>query len=214
MKTRKTRRTALWLCLLLLLTACGGQKAALTSAQAGAEDTGAAEEAALEGPLYADIDVENYGTITIALDPSAAPKTVANFVNLAESGFYDGLTFHRIMEGFMMQGGDPDGNGFGGSDTTIPGEFPANGVDNPLSHTRGTVSMARATGYDTASSQFFIVHQDSTFLDGAYAAFGVVTEGMDVVDAVCADAEPVDDNGTIPPEAQPVMRSVTIRREA
>ena len=164
------------------------------------------------GTYYADIAVENYGTITVELDGDTAPITVANFVALAEDGFYDGLTFHRIMAGFMMQGGDPNGNGTGGSENKIAGEFSKNGYENNLSHTRGCISMARAQDPNSASSQFFIVHEDSTFLDGQYAAFGYVTEGMDVVDAVCADAQPTDDNGTIPAEAQPVITSITIRQ--
>lgn len=162
---------------------------------------------------YADIEIADYGTITVCLDQKSAPITVANFVGLAESGFYDGLTFHRIMEDFMMQGGDPDGNGTGGSENTIVGEFAVNGYDNNLSHTRGAISMARAMDYDSASSQFFIVHEDSTFLDGQYAVFGYVTEGLEVVDAVCESAEPVDDNGTIVAEEQPVIISITIRTE-
>ncbi len=162
---------------------------------------------------YADIDIQDYGKITIALDAKSAPITTENFVSLAESGFYDGLTFHRIMEGFMMQGGDPDGNGTGGSDQTIVGEFSENGYENNLSHTRGAVSMARSADYDSASSQFFIVHEDSTFLDGQYAVFGYVTEGIEVVDAVCEAAEPVDSNGTITTENQPVITSVAIRTE-
>ena len=160
---------------------------------------------------FADITVEDYGTITVQLDADAAPLTVQNFVDLARSGFYDGLTFHRIMDGFMMQGGDPTGTGSGGADYNIPGEFSANGWDNPLSHTRGAISMARATDYDSASSQFFIVQSDSTSLDGNYACFGYVTEGMEYVDAICADAEPTDNNGTIPAEKQPVIRSIVIR---
>jgi len=158
----------------------------------------------------AEIVIEDYGTITVELDGTAAPQTVANFVKLAKDGFYDGLTFHRIMAGFMMQGGDPDGNGTGGSDEKIVGEFAANGIQNPLSHTRGAISMARAQDPNSASSQFFIVHEDSTFLDGQYAAFGYVTEGMDVVDAVCTAAQPVDNNGTILAEEQPVIESITI----
>lgn len=162
---------------------------------------------------YADIEIADYGTITVQLDQKVAPITVANFVGLAESGFYDGLTFHRIMAGFMMQGGDPEGNGTGGSDTTIVGEFAINGYDNNLSHTRGAISMARSMDYDSASSQFFIVHEDSTFLDGQYAAFGYVTEGLEVVDAVCESAQPTDGNGTIKADAQPVITSITIRTE-
>ena len=162
---------------------------------------------------YADIEIADYGTITVQFDQKSAPFTVANFVGLAESGFYDGLTFHRIMEGFMMQGGDPDGNGTGGSENTIVGEFAVNGYDNKLSHTRGAISMARAMDYDSASSQFFIVHEDSIFLDGQYAVFGYVTSGLEVVDAVCESAKPVDDNGTIEAQEQPVITSVTIRTE-
>lgn len=160
---------------------------------------------------YADIVIQDYGTVTVALNAEAAPKTVENFVSLAESGFYNGLTFHRIMEGFMMQGGDPNGDGSGGSDNNVVGEFAENGYENNLSHTRGAISMARSSDYDSASSQFFIVHKDSTFLDGQYAAFGYVTEGIEVVDAVCEAAEPTDDNGTIPADEQPVITSITIR---
>ena len=156
------------------------------------------------------IEVADYGRITMELDETAAPETVSNFVSLVQEDFYDGLTFHRIMEGFMIQGGDPNGNGTGGSGTNIKGEFYANGVENDLSHTRGAVSMARAQNYDSASSQFFIVHEDSTFLDGNYAVFGYVTEGMEVVDAICADAQPTDDNGSIAKEEQPVITSITI----
>lgn len=170
--------------------------------------TGASEITATH---YADIVIEDYGTITVALDGNSAPKTVENFVSLAEEGFYDGLTFHRIMDGFMMQGGDPSGDGTGGSENTIIGEFEDNGYENPLSHTRGAISMARSNDYDSASSQFFIVHEDSLSLDGQYAVFGYVTEGMDVVDQICTSAEPIDDNGTIPSEEQPVIVSVTIR---
>lgn len=160
---------------------------------------------------YADIVVDNYGTVTLGLDGRYAPATVENFVTLAKEGFYDGLTFHRIMSGFMIQGGCPEGNGYGGSGKTIPGEFSSNGYENPLSHTRGAVSMARSKIKDSASSQFFIVHQDSSFLDGDYAVFGYVTEGMDVVDAICEKAQPIDSNGTILKEDQPVIRSITIR---
>lgn len=191
---------ALMAALCLALTACG---------QTPADASASAAEPI--GKYTAVIDIADYGAITLELDGDSAPLTVANFVKLAKDGFYDGLTFHRIMDGFMMQGGDPKGNGTGGSEETIPGEFSANGCDNPISHTRGTISMARAQDPNSASSQFFICQADSTFLDGNYAAFGHVTEGMDVVDAICADAQPTDDNGTIPPEAQPVINSVTIQ---
>lgn len=162
------------------------------------------------GKHHVAITVRDYGTITVELDADAAPITVQNFLDLAGSGFYDGLTFHRIMEGFMIQGGDPEGTGMGGSDKTIKGEFSANGVENPLSHTRGAISMARSSAMDSASSQFFIVQKDSTFLDGQYACFGYVTNGMDVVDAIAADAQPTDDNGTIPADQQPVIESVKV----
>ena len=168
--------------------------------------------AALEsGVTYtAQIEVEDYGTITVELDQEAAPITCANFVELANSGFYNGLTFHRIIEGFMMQGGDPNGDGTGGSDNNIVGEFTNNGYENTLSHTRGAISMARSSDYNSASSQFFIVQEDSTNLDGDYAVFGYVTQGMDVVDAICEAAQPTDDNGTISAEDQPVITSITI----
>lgn len=165
---------------------------------------------ALTGIHHAQIAVKDYGTITLELDADTAPVTVTNFVKLAQENFYDGLTFHRIMDGFMMQGGDPLGNGRGGSDENIKGEFTNNGVENAISHERGVISMARASDPDSASSQFFIVQTDSQFLDGDYAAFGKVTEGMDIVDEICKAAKPVDNNGTIPAEEQPVMESVKI----
>lgn len=164
----------------------------------------------LSGLHYAEIQVEDYGTISLELDADTAPITVTNFVNLAKDGFYDGLTFHRIIDGFMIQGGDPLGNGTGGSDETIKGEFSDNGVENDISHVRGTISMARSSDPDSASSQFFIVHQDSTYLDGQYAAFGHVTDGMDVVDAICEDTPVQDNNGTVAAEDQPVITSITI----
>ena len=154
--------------------------------------------------------MQDYGTIELELDADTAPITVTNFVKLAQQDFYDGLTFHRIMDGFMIQGGDPLGNGRGGSDEKIKGEFKSNGVENDISHVRGVISMARSSDPNSASSQFFIVQTDSTFLDGDYAAFGKVTEGMDVVDAICKDAKPTDDNGTIPAEEQPVITGISI----
>ena len=159
---------------------------------------------------YVQIKVKEYGTITVALDATVAPLSVENFTALAKKGFYDGLTFHRIMDGFMMQGGDPNGNGTGGSAETIKGEFTENGVDNPITHVRGAISMARSNDVDSASSQFFIVQSDSTFLDGKYAGFGYVTDGMDIVDRICSDAKPTDNNGTIAKEQQPVIESITV----
>ncbi|MBQ8893463.1 MAG: peptidylprolyl isomerase [Clostridia bacterium] len=160
---------------------------------------------------YADIVIKDQGTVTVKLDHKSAPVSASNFVELAESGFYDGLTFHRIIENFMMQGGDPAGDGFGGSGQNILGEFSDNGVENDLSHTRGAISMARSNDYNSASSQFFIVHEDSTHLDGSYAVFGYVTAGMEIVDAICETAQPTDGNGTIPAADQPVIETVNIR---
>ena len=136
-------------------------------------------------PAYVEIDVENYGKIVVYVDPTYAPITVKNFLSLVDDGFYDGLTFHRIIDGFMIQGGDPKGDGSGDSGKEIKGEFSANGVTNPRRHKRGVISMARGGhSMDSASCQFFIVHEDSPHLDGQYAAFGYVVEGMEVVDAI------------------------------
>lgn len=168
------------------------------------------ETAGVSGLHHVEIVVQDYGTISVELDGDVAPITVANFLKLADEGFYDGLTFHRIMSGFMIQGGDPKGNGTGGSDENIKGEFAINGVENNLSHTRGAISMARAKSYNSASSQFFIVHEDSTFLDGQYACFGYVTEGIEVVDAICEAVKPIDDNGTVLAEDQPVIESIKV----
>lgn len=191
----------------------GDESGNVSESDAGEENTQKKDSADGAGNCYADIEIQDYGTITVQLDQESAPITTENFINLVESGFYNGLTFHRIMEGFMMQGGDPEGTGMGGSDQTIVGEFSANGYDNNLSHTRGAISMARSNEFDSASSQFFIVHQDSTFLDGQYAAFGYVTEGIEIVDQVCESAEPIDNNGTIPADQQPVITKITIRTE-
>jgi len=154
--------------------------------------------------------VKDYGEIKVKLDHKSAPITVENFIKLAESGFYDGLTFHRIIDGFMIQGGDPNHNGSGGSSQTIKGEFKANGVYNTISHVRGTISMARSKAYNSASSQFFIVVEDSTYLDGNYAAFGHVIEGMEIVDKIAKDAKPTDNNGTIIYEEQPIIESIKV----
>ena len=156
------------------------------------------------------IEVEGYGTITAVLYGEAAPITVANFVKLANEGFYDGLTFHRIISGFMIQGGDPKGNGTGGSGENIKGEFARNGVDNPIAHERGVLSMARSNAYDSASSQFFIMHRAAPHLDGSYAAFGCVTEGMEVVDAICASTPVTDGNGTVAKAHQPKIVSIRV----
>ncbi len=156
------------------------------------------------------MEVKDYGTIKLELDADVAPISVTNFINLANSNFYDGLTFHRIIAGFMIQGGDPNGNGSGGAENTIKGEFADNGVENNISHVRGTISMARSMMADSASSQFFIVHEDSTFLDGQYAGFGHVTEGIEVVDAICESTPVIDDNGTVQPAKQPVIEKIVV----
>lgn len=130
------------------------------------------------------IKVKDFGDITVELDPTNAPITVENFLKLAKSGFYNGLTFHRVIKGFMIQGGCPKGNGTGGPGYSIKGEFKSNGVLNTISHTRGTISMARAMDPNSGGSQFFIMHKDGTYLDGQYAAFGKVVSGIEVVDKV------------------------------
>ena len=175
-----------------------------------ADDDSSASGELLSGKHHVEIEVQDYGTIEVELDADAAPITTTNFINLAQSGFYDGLTFHRIISGFMIQGGDPLGNGTGGSEETIKGEFSSNGVENDLSHTRGAISMARSSDPDSASSQFFIVHEDSTYLDGDYAVFGYVTDGMDVVDQICEDTEVEDGNGTVAAENQPVITAIRV----
>lgn len=180
-------------------------------AQSG-DGSGSGQEQSIDpaGLHHVEITVKDYGTISVELDGDAAPITVENFLKLAGDGFYDGLTFHRIISGFMIQGGDPLGTGMGGSDQNIKGEFALNGVENSLSHTRGAISMARSKLMDSASSQFFIVHEDSTFLDGQYACFGYVTEGMEVVDAICEATPVTDNNGTVTAENQPVIESIKV----
>ena len=157
-----------------------------------------------------EISIKNYGKIKLELDKNAAPISVDNFVKLVNNKFYDGLTLHRIISGFMIQGGDPLGNGTGGSDENIKGEFSSNGVDNPISHKRGVISMARSMDPNSASSQFFIVHQDSEFLDGNYASFGHVTDGIEVVDKICETVKVEDDNGTVAKDNQPIIEYIKV----
>lgn len=195
--------------ILALFVVTGCQKQEETPKKSEQKKTEASEEL-LSGTHHAEIQVKDYGTITVELDADTAPITVTNFVNLAKDGFYDNLTFHRIMDGFMIQGGDPNGDGTGGADQTIKGEFSSNGVENEISHTRGTISMARAQDPDSASSQFFIVQEDSDYLDGNYAAFGHVTSGMEIVDQICKDVPVEDDNGTVKAENQPIIEKITI----
>ena len=207
---------AVILCTCFLISGCGGDtesssSAKATSAVSNEETTSASTDTTDYKSSYtAIIDVKDYGKIEVELYEELAPITVKNFVGLAKDGFYDGLTFHRIIDGFMMQGGDPLGNGTGGSDNTIKGEFSQNGVENNLSHTRGAISMARSTDMDSASSQFFIVQSDSTYLDGQYACFGYVTDGMDIVDKICKNAVTTDSNGSVDAENQPVINSIKI----
>ncbi len=204
-----------------LFTGCNGNRNTESSSSDSNENTTAVSAAATDETIdisqyenkEAVIEVKDCGTIKVKLEPKSAPITVANFVDLCNKGFYDGLTFHRIISGFMIQGGDPLGTGTGGSEKNIKGEFSANGVENTLSHTRGAISMARSNDPDSASSQFFIVHEDSTYLDGQYAAFGYVTEGMDVVDKLAtATYNSADSNGTIADKSeQPVITSIKIQ---
>ena len=187
--------SALLLCtaLVLSLTACGKK-----------------ENKTVSGTHHAVIKVKNYGNISVELYADTAPITVNNFIELANSGFYDGLTFHRVIKGFMIQGGDPNGNGTGGSSKTIKGEFSENGVENDLKHERGVISMARSAAYDSASSQFFIMHKTTSSLDGSYAAFGRVTDGMDVVDKIAENTPVTDSNGTVAAANQPVIETIKI----
>ncbi len=169
------------------------------------------EEEFLEGKHYVEISVKNYGKIKLELDADIAPITVTNFIKLVNNKFYDGLTFHRIVSGFMIQGGDPEADGTGGSIEKIIGEFKSNGHENNISHIRGVISMARESkNMDSASSQFFIVHQDSTFLDGDYAAFGHVVSGMEVVDEISKILPINQKTGLVAKRHQPVIEYIKV----
>ena len=204
----------------LCLTGCGDTRenadkstAKTTKKESFAEkkDADTSNSQYLTGKHHAEIVIAEYGKLELELDADIAPITVTNFVNLAKKGFYNGLTFHRIMSGFMIQGGDPNGDGTGGSEETIKGEFKSNGVENTMSHKRGVISMARTQNDpDSASSQFFIVEADSDFLDGDYAAFGKVTAGMDIVDKICQSVQPIDNNGTVPADQQPKITAIKV----
>ena len=191
------------LCLLFSLAACGRQ--------ASDNSSSSDNNNLMSGKHHIAIEVSNYGTIEAELDADTAPVTVTNFINLANSGFYNGLTFHRVIDGFMIQGGDPNGDGTGGSSEKIKGEFSKNGVENNISHVRGTISMARSSANNSASSQFFIMQNDTTSLDGQYAAFGTVTSGMEIVDKICKDCTDTNQNGVITDKSkQPVITSIKV----
>lgn len=186
-----------------VFTACGNQTEPAETPDQNTDQTQTEESLPM---VHAEMVIKDYGTVKLELDPNEAPLTVENFVKLASDGFYDGLKFHRIMDGFMIQGGaNPDV-----VLEPIPGEFASNGFENNISHTEGVISMARTNQPNSATSQFFITVADDTFLDGNYAAFGYVTEGLDVCKKIASDSEPIDNNGTIPEDQQPVIESIRI----
>lgn len=209
--------------LLLILSGCGDKETpnqssdatatATASATAGSNGAAPTEEASPvtnvdtsgDNPIVT-IEMDSGKTITVELYPKVAPNTVNNFISLVKKGFYDGTIFHRIIPGFMIQGGDPDGTGMGGPDYSIAGEFTQNGFENNLKHTPGVLSMARTMDPNSAGSQFFLMVADSPHLDGAYAAFGKVTEGMDVVNEIVALPTGANDR----PKTPPVMKKVTV----
>ena len=202
--------------LLLLALGCAAKapapsvdavKEAEPVAQAAPEETETKEETEVDKthPI-ATITMQDGGVIELELYPETAPESVKNFISLANGGFYDGLIFHRVINGFMIQGGDPEGRGTGGPGYSIKGEFAANGVNNNISHVRGVLSMARARSYDSAGSQFFIMHQDGTYLDGQYAAFGRVISGMDVVDKIAMTTTDSNDK----PYKDQIMETVRV----
>ncbi len=191
MKKKKVLKVLAIIALGVILTGCKEDK----------KDT-------LSGKYKIEIDLKDYGVIKATLDADNAPITVENFLKLVDEKFYDGLTIHRVVKDFVIQGGDPKGTGEGGSDKTITGEFASNGISNPLSHKRGALSMARSNDYNSASSQFFIVQKDATSLDGDYAVFGYVTEGMEIVDKIVDDITPMDEMGTVEKEKQPIITSI------
>ena len=169
-------------------------------------ETSELDEAMPSEIVHAELSIENYGVIKLELYPDIAPQTVENFVKLAKDGFYDGNRFHRIIDGFMIQGG----RDLSGTVEKIKGEFSSNGFENKLKHTKGVISMARASDPDSASSQFFIMVGDADWLDGEYAAFGKVTEGYEIAEKIAKDARPIDNNGTIAEYEQPVIEYIRI----
>ena len=197
---KKILSLALSVLLIMSIAACGSKGASSGSAKSNGG-------AKVNNPKI-EISVKDYGKMQFELDPIQAPLTVENFMRLVNEGFYNGLTFHRIIKGFMVQGGDPLGTGYGGSDKTIKGEFASNGVENNIKHERGVISMARSMNPDSASSQFFIMHQDSSHLDGDYAAFGHILSGIEIVDKLCDDTPVQDGNGTVAKMDQPVIEYI------
>ncbi len=225
MKKSKLLKAIVMICMMTLFLAGCGEKTTTTSdketGKYTSKESGETKEPSnetttegsgdyLSGKHHVNIVIKDKGTIAVELDADKAPITVTNFVNLAKEGFYDGVVFHRIIDGFMMQGGDPTGTGNGGAEENIKGEFASNGVANSLLHTRGAISMARATDPNSASSQFFIVHEDSPHLDGDYACFGYVTDGMDIVDDICKNTRGGDFNGIIPTGNRPVIETIEV----
>ncbi len=189
-----------------LVVGCGAKKAEEETPKEEKKEDSTEKVEYLSGIHHVEIEIVDYGTISLELDADMAPITVTNFVNLAKEDFYDGLTFHRIINGFMMQGGASTEK----KAKSIKGEFSENGVNNTIEHVRGVISIARNGYYDGASSQFFIVQRDSHHLDGLYAAFGHVTDGMNIVDQICANVKVEDDNGTVLEENQPVIKTIRV----
>ena len=163
-----------------------------------------------KGTHHAEIVVEEYGTITIEINADIAPITASNFLNLAKKGFYDGNSVYRVIDGFAIYGGDPNGNGTGTSGSTIEGEFTANGVANSLTNTRGAIGMARGTHYNSASCQFYILQSDATYLDGDFAVFGYVISGLNVVDQICAGTPTTGSDGYVAAANQPVIKEIKV----
>ena len=201
------RIIVLLLAVLLLYSVACAKKTDAAAEKKAEQNTETKEETTVDkNHPVATITMKDGGKIEVELYPETAPESVKNFISLANSGFYDGLIFHRVIMGFMIQGGDPLGKGTGGPGYCIKGEFAANGVSNDISHVRGVISMARATPYDSAGSQFFIMHQDATYLDGQYAAFGRVISGMEVVDKIAKTTTDSKDK----PYKDQVMESVRV----
>ncbi|MBO6120184.1 MAG: peptidylprolyl isomerase [Lachnospiraceae bacterium] len=201
---KKVFSLVLSILLIITIVACGKKDAEVVSSVAQSD-----EGVKVNNPKI-EISVKDYGKMQFELEPSVAPITVENFLKLTNEGFYNGLTFHRIISGFMIQGGDPLGTGYGGSDNTIKGEFESNGVHNTIKHNRGVISMARSMSPDSASSQFFIMHQDSPHLDGEYAAFGHILSGIEVVDKICSETKVQDGNGSVAKIDQPVIEYIKV----